>query len=120
MSYPSYDMTLDKYQEHALRTARVSESYKCDPLELARDALGVAGEAGEVADLVKKYVGHGHSLDADKVKKELGDVLWYVAVLAHRVGFTLEQVAQANVDKLRERYPDGFDPERSKNRTGEK
>lgn len=120
MSYPSYDKTLNQYQEEALRTARVNEADKCEPLDLARDALGVAGEAGEVADLIKKVVGHGHPIDPDKVKKELGDVLWYVAVLAHRVGFTLEEVAQANVDKLRKRYPDGFDPERSKNRTGER
>lgn len=120
MSYPTYDMTLDKYQQHALRTARVNEDDKLNALDFARDALGVAGEAGEVADIVKKVVGHGHALDADKVNKELGDVLWYVAVLAHRVGFTLEEVAKANVEKLRARYPEGFDPERSKNRTGEK
>lgn len=119
MSYPSYDMTLNRYQESALRTARVNEADKCSPLDLARDALGVAGEAGEVADLVKKAIGHGHEMDAGKVKKELGDVLWYVAVLAHRVGFTLEEVAAANVEKLRKRYPEGFDPERSKNRQEE-
>lgn len=112
-------MTLNEYQRAALRTATVNEANRLDALGLARDALGVAGEAGEVADLVKKHVGHGHALDADKVKKELGDVLWYVAVLAHRAGFTLETVAEANVAKLRARYPDGFDPERSKNRQGE-
>lgn len=123
MSYGPYEndnvtvgMSLDEYQKAALRTARVNEADKCDPLDLARDALGVAGEAGEVADLVKKVVGHGHDLDRDKVKKELGDVLWYVAVLAHRVGFTLEHVAEANVEKLRARYPAGFSEEASKNR----
>jgi len=109
-------MTLNRYQEEALRTATVNAKKPLEPLELARDALGVAGEAGEVADLVKKHVGHGHPLDPDKVKKELGDVLWYVAVLAERCGFSLEDVARANVEKLRKRYPKGFDPERSKNR----
>ena len=110
------EMTLDQYQQHALRTATVDDSDLCEPLGLARDALGIAGEAGEVADLVKKFVGHGHALDGEKVKKELGDVLWYIAVIAHRVGWTLEEVAAANVEKLRTRYPDGFSSERSRNR----
>lgn len=109
-------MTLNAYQEAALRTARVDEAEPLRSLDLARDALGVTGEAGEVADLVKKHVGHGHALEPVKLAKELGDVLWYVAVLAHRFGFTLEEVAAANVEKLRKRYPEGFSEERSKNR----
>lgn len=113
-------MTLDEYQRSALRTATVDPKDPLCHLGLARDALGIAGEAGEVADLVKKHIGHGHALDADKVKKELGDVLWYVAVLSERIGCTLEDVAKANVEKLRARYPSGFDPERSKNRQGER
>jgi NTP pyrophosphatase (non-canonical NTP hydrolase) len=120
MGYPTHDMTLNQYQEAALRTATVDSVDKLNSLGLARDALGVAGEAGEVADLVKKFVGHGHAIDGAKVQKELGDVLWYVAVLAERFGYTLEDVAKANVEKLRKRYPAGFDPERSKNRSGEK
>lgn len=113
-------LTLNDYQRAALRTATVDQEDKAEPMGLARDALGIAGEAGEVADLVKKHIGHGHVLDVDKVKKELGDVLWYVAVLSERIGCTLEDVAKANVEKLRARYPEGFDPERSKNRSGEK
>lgn len=112
-------VTLNDYQRAALRTATVEESDRCEPLGLARDALGLTGEAGEVADLVKKHIGHGHQLDVDKVKKELGDVLWYVSVLSHRIGCTLEEVAQANVEKLRKRYPDGFSSERSINREPE-
>lgn len=83
---------------------------------LAINALGVAGEAGEVADLVKKHVGHGHALDRDKLAKELGDVLWYVAALAHDIGIDLSTVAALNIEKLRRRYPDGFSTERSINR----
>lgn len=96
---------LKQYQTDALRTTSGGAE---GPLALATFALGVAGEAGEVADLIKKHVGHGHPLDRAKVVKELGDVLWYVAVLAHQVDATLEEVAGANVAKLRARYPEGF------------
>lgn len=74
-------------------------------------ALGIAGEAGEVADLVKKAIYHGHALDdamIAKMKLELGDVLWYLAELATLFGFTLEDIARANDEKLRARYKDGF------------
>lgn len=82
-------------------------------------ALGVAGEAGEVADLVKKAFGHGHPLDFEKLAEELGDVLFYVAALADAAGASLSDVANFNVEKLRRRYPDGFSTERSLNREGE-
>lgn len=104
---------MDKYQHEAMRTA----GNRTD--DLACHALGVAGEAGEVADLFKKHLFHGHALDVGKATKELGDVLWYVAVLAQRIGVPLSEVADANVAKLRARYPDGFSSERSKNRSGE-
>lgn len=114
-----HPMSMDDYQRAALRTATVDAFDPRESLGLARDALGLTGEAGEVADHVKKFVGHGHALDTDKVKKELGDVLWYVAVLAYRIGCTLEEVAEANVEKLRARYPDGFSAQRSINREAE-
>lgn len=110
MSYPTYDYSLNAYQGEAMRTAGDRKD------DLACHALGIAGEAGEVADLLKKHLFHGHSLDHDKVAKELGDVLWYVAVLAQRIGVDLETVARMNVEKLRKRYPDGFSSERSINR----
>jgi NTP pyrophosphatase (non-canonical NTP hydrolase) len=101
-------MTLDEYQREAMRTAGNGD--------LAIWALGVAGEAGEVADMVKKIVGHGHPMDREKLVKELGDVLWYVAVLADKIGAPLREVAVANMAKLRARYPDGFSEARSLNR----
>ncbi len=79
-------------------------------------ALGVAGEAGEVADIIKKHVGHGHPLDREKLVKELGDVLWYVARMAATIGYSLEEVANINIDKLNARYPNGFSTEASLNR----
>jgi NTP pyrophosphatase (non-canonical NTP hydrolase) len=105
--------TLNEYQADTLRTAQTPEDKN---LALAILGLGCAGEAGEVADYLKKVVGHGHELNVETVKKELGDVMWYVSVLADEVGLTLEDIAQANIDKLRKRYPDGFSSERSINR----
>lgn len=77
---------------------------------------GLTGESGEVADLIKKHFGHGHELDRDKLKKELGDVLWYLARLSAEFGILLSDVADSNIAKLRARYPNGFSEEASKNR----
>ena len=79
-------------------------------------ALGLAGEAGETADMLKKHLFHGKPLNHDDVVKELGDVLWYVAGMATAIGISLDDVAQRNVDKLRARYPDGFSAEASAQR----
>jgi NTP pyrophosphatase (non-canonical NTP hydrolase) len=101
---------LNEYQHAALATMARD---KDELTTLATLALGIAGEAGEVADLVKKQIGHGHPADPDKIAKELGDVLWYVACLADAYGFYLSKIARLNIDKLEERYPDGFTTERS-------
>lgn len=114
-------MTLNEYQEAAIRTAGDKTGGAFQPnLErgLTITALGIAGEAGEVADYVKKVVGHGHDLDAEKLVKELGDVLWYVAVMAAHLEVSLSSVAQANINKLRKRYPNGFSTAASVNRFG--
>lgn len=108
MSHTSESWLLDHYQQLACRTM--------GDASLAVLALGVAGEAGEVADIVKKVVGHGHELDRDKLRKELGDVLWYVATLSRALELDLSDVAGANIEKLLARYPDGFSAERSRNR----
>ena len=104
----------DDYQREALRTTSTDKP----TLEgLAMASMGLAGEAGEVVDYIKKHLFHGHALERDKVCKELGDVLWYLAVLAHMSGLSLTEVAVANVAKLRKRYPDGFSTTKSINRT---
>lgn len=107
-------LTLNAYQEQASFTA---PSDLPEYLRLATYALGIAGEAGEVADMIKKELGHGHETDRVKLAKELGDVLWYVAALARLYGWTLSEVGQMNIDKLRARYPGGFSSEASINRT---
>lgn len=78
--------------------------------------LGLNGEAGEIADHVKKAVFHGHTLDHVALAKELGDILWYVAQAATASGFGLDEIAAMNIEKLRKRYPEGFSSEASINR----
>jgi NTP pyrophosphatase (non-canonical NTP hydrolase) len=102
-------MTFEDYMADAMRTfTRQKGEELSGPLNVATFALGLAGEAGEVADLIKKGIGHGHDVPLDKLTSELGDVLWYVAAVAKCYGLTLEEVAMYNVAKLRKRYPDGF------------
>lgn len=110
-------MKLSMYQAEARRTLTLDPSRV--PMLLAVMGLGLAGESGEVIEHLKKHVGHGHDLDRAKVRKELGDVLWYVAAIATLVDLDLDDVALANVAKLRERYPQGFTHEASRNRAGE-
>ena len=106
-------MDFASYEIAASRTAPVSASER-ETLLLA--ALGLAGEAGEVADHVKKVAFQGHDLDADHVAEELGDILWYAALAAGAIGTSLADVAAMNIRKLERRYPDGFSPERSRQR----
>lgn len=107
-------LTLNEYQQAALRTCgsgmRGSILYS---------ALAIAGEAGEYADEIKKNAFHGHELDREKLVKELGDVLWGVAHAADALRLPLEAIAQANIDKLKARYPNGFESDRSVNRAAE-
>lgn len=71
--------------------------------------LGLSGEVGEFNDMVKKWIFHEKDLDMEHAKKELGDVMWYVAMLCHSFGWNLDTIMQMNVDKLKARYPQGFD-----------
>ena len=82
--------------------------------------LGLAGEAGEVADLIKKHVFHGHELGRDDLRKEMGDVLWYLTFLCNVLGITLSEVMEVNAAKLRRRYPDGWSQADSIHRVDEK
>ena len=118
---------LDEYQEMASST--MARDLGKD-MELATLALGNAGEAsetielmlltllmaiqgGKIADMVKKVVGHGHPLDRDKLMGELGDQLWYIATTCDWLNIPLSVVATINIEKLRKRYPSGFQAERS-------
>lgn len=107
-------MTLNEYQELAQRTSRNDLS---PDDHLFNGILGLAGETGECADLVKKcFFQDGRDIRCD-LKDELGDVLWYVVEAVSAMNWTLEEVAQHNVSKLKKRYPDGFEAVRSLHRT---
>jgi len=103
-------MTPTDYQREAARTLIDHPDFDLsDPdIMLAWNALGLAGEAGEVADLIKKAIFHRHDIDKAEVAKELGDVLWYVAALCTNLGLDLSDVMQANIEKLKLRYPNGY------------
>ena len=107
-------MTINEYQIAALRTAQMDKLSKI--ALLINSALGLCGESGEVADLVKKHLFQGHTLDLDHVAKELGDISWYLAVGAYAIGLDLESIFRMNKEKLEARYPDGFSTDRSLHR----
>lgn len=107
-------MTINEYQKLAMTTLNPELSEKDI---LINGVMGLCGEAGEVIDIVKKWLAQGHELDREKIIKELGDVAWYIAEIAHVMGVSLEDVLQGNIDKLKARYPDGFSKSNSKNRT---
>lgn len=71
-------------------------------------ALGVTGEAGEVADIIKKHLYHGKPLDKVHLVEEMGDVLYYIQALCNMYGVSLEYVMTKNSDKLKKRFPNGF------------
>ena len=104
-------MTFNEYQELALRTANERGSRL-----MLNGALGLCGESGEVADIIKKHFFQGHELDVEDLKNELGDVAWYMAVLAYSAHIDFEDIFKGNIEKLKKRYPDGFSAERSINR----
>ena len=101
-------MTFDDYQREAARTGGSDLLPDNKEKGLNCAAMGLAGEAGEVCDLVKKWQHHRAPRDVEKLRKELGDVLWYVAHACNVMGWTMEEIAALNVKKLRARYPDGF------------
>ncbi len=105
-------MTPIEYQRLAMRSANVMDKDKL----LVNAALGCCGEAGEFADMIKKHLFQGHDIDRDHLVKEIGDELWYIAAKCEALGVTLDEVMEINIDKLRKRYPDGFDADRSRTR----
>lgn len=103
----------DEYQRQAMRTA--NKSLPADE-KLLNAVMGMCGEAGEAIDLLKKHRAQGAALDIDRLAKEVGDCLWYIAEFAEASGVSLAEIAQRNIAKLKARYPEGFSEERSNNR----
>ena len=106
-------MTINEYQNLAMRT--VNPDLDKDQM-LINAVMGLCGESGEAIDIVKKWYAHGHELDREHLKKELGDIAWYIAEAATALGLPLDEILEANIDKLRKRYPEGFATERSVDR----
>ena len=107
-------MTINEYQKLAMTTLNPDLSEKD---VLINGVMGLCGESGEAIDIVKKWLAQGHELDREKLAKELGDICWYLAETATALDLKLEDIMAANIEKLRQRYPQGFDSARSVNRT---
>ena len=103
-------MKVNEYQELAMRTLN-PELNKKDVL--INSVMGLCGESGEAIDIVKKWLAQGHELDKEHLAKELGDIAWYLAEAATALDLSLEEVFSANIEKLKKRYPEGFDMQRS-------
>lgn len=106
-------MTIHEYQTLAMKTLNPALSKKD---VLINGVMGLCGESGEAIDIVKKHLAQGHSLDREKLIKELGDVAWYLAETAYALDVSLEDVLLQNIEKLKKRYPNGFDSEKSLHR----
>ena len=109
-------MTINEYQELAMLTLNPRLDKKDI---LINGVMGLCGESGEAIDIVKKWLAQGHELDRDHMIKELGDIAWYLAETATALDTPLEEVFQRNIDKLKKRYPEGFDTNQSKHRSQE-
>ena len=111
------NLTVADYERAALRTVNPESAKKFDGRGLLLNAvMGLNGEAGEVIDHVKKALFQGHEPDREHLAEELGDVAWYLAVCCEAIGVPLEKVLAGNIEKLKARYPEGFDKARSINR----
>lgn len=106
-------MDINEYQKLAMTTLNPELSEKD---VLINSVMGLCGESGEAIDIVKKWLAQGHELDKEHLFKELGDIAWYLAEAATAIGVPLESVFRANIDKLKKRYPEGFDTSRSLSR----
>ena len=106
-------MTVNEYQSLALTTLNPQLDKKD---MLINGVMGLCGESGEAIDIVKKWLAQGHELDRDALAKELGDIAWYLAETAAALDIPLEDIFRANIEKLKQRYPEGFSTQRSLHR----
>lgn len=130
-------MTINEYQKLALRTEAPKDFYRAPEavlkafamlgaisnpqkdlsvIRLMEGLMGLNGEAGEALDILKKILFQGHGIDRNHIALELGDIAWYLALSADAIGYDLETIMSMNIEKLKARYPNGFETERSVNR----
>ena len=103
-------MEVNEFQKLAMTTLNPALN-KRDVL--INSVMGLCGESGEAIDIVKKWMALGHTLDRERLAKELGDIAWYLAEAATALDLSLEEILQANIETLKKRYPEGFDETRS-------
>ena len=114
------NVTGSEYQKLAMRTndgestvrlakAMFEHEYDYDMGGLIMATMGLSGEVGELNDMIKKWIFHKSDMDITHAKKELGDIMWYIACMAESFGWSLDEIMQMNIDKLKARFPDGFD-----------
>lgn len=106
------EMTFKNYQELAKRTINTDLT---ENKKLAHALYGLSSETGEITGIFQKEL-QGHEVRRDDLEGEIGDLLWFAAELCTVFGFDMGEIAQKNIDKLKKRYPDGFDEDRSINR----
>lgn len=110
-------MDADFYQRSATRTLIKEPPHLIAPeMMVIWNAMGLAGETGELVDYLKKGIFHQHGVQREKVADEIGDVLWYCAALAAQYGLDLSDVMKRNINKLEHRYPQGYSSTDSKER----
>ena len=119
-------MTGKEYQELAMRTndgkceerlqSKIDNNMTVDISEVICACLGLSGEVGELVDMVKKFVFHKTPMDNSHFIKEIGDIMWYIALLCNACDYNLDDILEMNIDKLKKRYPDGFDTYRANHR----
>lgn len=106
-------MKVNEYQRLAMMT--LNPQLNKEEI-LINSVMGLCGESGEAIDIVKKWLAQGHELDKEHLAKELGDIAWYLAEAATALDLSLEEILQANIEKLKKRYPEGFEIQRSTHR----
>lgn len=114
------------YVELAMRTndgkskerlqAKIDSNMAVDIGEAIMACLGLSGEVGELNDMVKKFIFHGTPMDEVHFKKEIGDIMWYIALICHTCGYDLDEILEMNISKLKARYPQGFNVVDANNR----
>lgn len=100
-----------KYEQEALRT--LSDGFHIEKVtpNIIHGAIGVATEAGEILDAVKKTLFYGKDFDIVNLQEEIGDCFWYLAILAHEANMDFDTIMQQNIAKLKSRYPEKFTSE---------
>src|SRR5690554_6096432 len=106
-------MEIKEYQEKASRTCANLDSNLEDNLHMA---IGVVTEAGEIADVFKKFLAYKKPIDWVNVKEEIGDIMWYIANICNINGWDLKDILQTNINKLKARYPNSFNQHDAINR----